>query len=185
MKTKELEISEKIEIRLDMICAHTKLGKTIQEVIKEFDVCLDTYYYWYHRYLERGIFGLFDSKKGPKVTHNKTKNDVASKIVETAYRHPEMDAPEILEVLDFSSVHKPSVVGIEEIEKECERFNVYTNPLANPQRNPNVDPKRREPLTDMEIKAIKEAHQKYPEMSSWNLSLLLSNITQIPWKLCF
>jgi hypothetical protein len=27
----------------------------------------------------------------------------------------------------------------------------------------------------MEIKAIKEAHQKYPEMGSWNLSLLLSN----------
>jgi hypothetical protein len=27
MKTKELEISEKIERRLDMIHAHTKLGK--------------------------------------------------------------------------------------------------------------------------------------------------------------
>jgi transposase len=115
MKTKELEISKKIEIRLDMIYAHTKLGKTIREVIKEFDVCLDTYYYWYHRYLEKGIFGLFDSKKGPKVTHNKTKNDVASKIVETAYRHPEMDAPEILEVLDFSSVHKPSVATAQRI----------------------------------------------------------------------
>jgi transposase len=115
MKTKELEISEKIEIRLDMIYAHTKLGKTIREVITEFDICLDTYYYWYHRYLEKGIFGLFDSKKGPKVTHNKTKNDVASKIVETAYRQPEMDAPEILEVLDFSSVHKPSVATAQRI----------------------------------------------------------------------
>ncbi len=40
---KELELSEKIERRLEMIYAHTKLGKTIQEVIKEFGVCLDTY----------------------------------------------------------------------------------------------------------------------------------------------
>jgi hypothetical protein len=27
----------------------------------------------------------------------------------------------------------------------------------------------------MEIKAIKEANQQYPELGSWNLSLLLSN----------
>lgn len=47
--------------------------------------------------------------------------------------------------------------------------------MTNPQRNPNVDPKRREPLTDAEIKAIKEAHQQYPEFGAWNLSLLLSN----------
>jgi len=30
------------------------------------------------------------------------------------------------------------------------------NPLTNPQRNPNVDSKRTEPLTVMEIEAIKE-----------------------------
>jgi transposase len=69
---KELELSEKIERRLEMIYAHTKLGKTIQEVIKEFCVCLDTYYYWYHRYVEPGIFGLFDSKRGPR--HHITKS---------------------------------------------------------------------------------------------------------------
>ena len=45
----------------------------------------------------------------------------------------------------------------------------------NPQRNPNVDSKRREPLTDVEIKAIEEAHRQYPELGPWNLSLLLSN----------
>ncbi|HLE88318.1 MAG TPA: hypothetical protein VI727_11730 [Candidatus Brocadiaceae bacterium] len=56
-----------------------------------------------------------------------------------------------------------------------EKFNVYTNPLTNPQRNPNVDPNRREPLTDMEITAVKEAHRQYPELGSWNLSLLMSN----------
>jgi transposase len=60
MKTKELELSEKIERRLEMIHIHIKLEKTIQEVIKEFDVCRDTYYYWYHRYVEKGIFGLSD-----------------------------------------------------------------------------------------------------------------------------
>ena len=46
-----------------MIPAHTKLGKTIREVIKEFCICRDTYYYWYRRYEEKGIFGLFDSKR--------------------------------------------------------------------------------------------------------------------------
>ena len=109
MKTKELKLSEKIERRLEMIHAYTKLGKTIREVIKEFGVCLDTYYYWYHRYAEMGIFGLFDSKRGPKTPHNKTSDDVATKFVETADCHPELDAPEILEMLDCPSGHKPSV----------------------------------------------------------------------------
>lgn len=45
----------------------------------------------------------------------------------------------------------------------CGRSNVYTNPLTNPQRNPNVDSKRTEPLTVMEIEAIKEVNQQYPE----------------------
>ena len=109
MKTKELEISEKIERRLEMIHAHTKLGKTIREVIKEFGIGRDTYYHWYHRYEEKGIFGLFDSKKGPKSPHNKTRDNVASKVAETADYHPELDAAEILEVLDCSPEHKPSV----------------------------------------------------------------------------
>jgi hypothetical protein len=30
-------------------------------------------------------------------------------------------------------------------------------------------------LITAEIKAIREAHQQYPELGSWNLSLLLSN----------
>jgi hypothetical protein len=42
MKTKELELSEKIERRLEMIHAHKKLEKPIREVIKEFGVCLDS-----------------------------------------------------------------------------------------------------------------------------------------------
>ena len=42
MKTKELELLEKIERRREMIRAHTKRKKPIREVIKEFDVCLDT-----------------------------------------------------------------------------------------------------------------------------------------------
>nr|QNO58284.1 hypothetical protein BFNMBJLP_00018 [Methanosarcinales archaeon ANME-1 ERB7] len=57
----------------------------------------------------------------------------------------------------------------------CGRSNVYINPLTNPQRNSNVDPKRTEPLTVMEIEAIKEVNPQYPELGSWNLSLLLSN----------
>ncbi|MCD6455980.1 MAG: helix-turn-helix domain-containing protein [Methanophagales archaeon] len=60
---KELELSEKIERRLEMIHAHTKLGNTIRKVIEEFGVCRDTYYHWYHQYVEKGIFGLFDSKR--------------------------------------------------------------------------------------------------------------------------
>ena len=89
MKAKERELSRKIERRLEMIYAHTKRGKTVQEVIKEFGVCLDTYYYRYHRYAEMGIFGLFDSNRGPKRPHNKTSDDVASRVVETANSHPE------------------------------------------------------------------------------------------------
>ena len=115
MKSKELDLSEKIERRLEMIHAHTKLGKAIREVIKEFGVCRDTYYHWYHRYVEKGIFGLFDSKRGPKTPHNKNSGDVASKVVETADRYPELDAPEILEVLGCSSEHKPSVATAQRI----------------------------------------------------------------------
>ena len=65
--------------------------------------------------------------------------------------------------------------GAGEGEEARERFNVYTNPLTNHQRNPNVNPKRTEPLTAAEIKAIEEVHQQYPELGAWNLSLLLSN----------
>lgn len=41
--------------------------------------------------------------------------------------------------------------------------NVYTDPLANPQRNPNIDSKRTEPLTVVEIKVIKEILKKLKE----------------------
>ena len=57
----------------------------------------------------------------------------------------------------------------------CGKSNVYTNPLTNPQRTPNGDSKRTEPLTVMEIEAIKAVNQHYPELGSWNVSLLLSN----------
>jgi transposase len=89
--------------------------KTIREVIKEFGICRDTYYYWYHRYEEKGIFGLFDSKKGPKTPHNKTRDDVVSEVAETADCHPELDAPEILEVIDSPSELKPSVLTTQQI----------------------------------------------------------------------
>ena len=44
--------------------------------------------------------------------------------------------------------------GIKEVEKGRETSNVYTNPLTSPQRNPNLDSKRTEPLTAMEILGI-------------------------------
>ena len=62
-----------------------------------------------------GIFGLFDSKRGPKTPHNKTSDNVASKVVETADYHPELDAPEISKVLECSSGHKPSVSTVQRI----------------------------------------------------------------------
>jgi transposase len=115
MKTKELELSRKIERRLEMIHAHTKLGKTVRSVIEEFNVSLGTYYYWYPLYVKMGIFGLFDSKRGPKTPYNKASSDIASKVVETAKRHQEIDAPEILEMLECSSDHKPSVSTVQRI----------------------------------------------------------------------
>jgi len=115
MEAEKLELSGRIERRLEMIHAHTKQGKTVRSVIEEFNVSLGTYYYWYPRYVEMGIFGLFDSKKGPKTPHNKTSDNVASKVVETADYHPELDTPEILEVLDCSSEHKPSVATAQRI----------------------------------------------------------------------
>ena len=62
-----------------------------------------------------GIFGLSDSKRDPKTPHNKTSDDVASKVVETANYHPELDTPEILEVLDCPAEHKPSVSTVQRI----------------------------------------------------------------------
>ncbi len=112
---KELELSEKTERRLEMIHAHTKRGNTIREVIKEFGVYLDTYYHRYHQYVEKGILGLFDSKRGSKTPPNKTSDDVASEVIETANYHPELDAPELLEVLDCSSGHKPTVATVQRI----------------------------------------------------------------------
>ncbi len=115
MKTEKLDLSERIERRLEIIHAHTKQGKTVRCVIEVFSVSVGTYYYWYHRYEREGIFGLFDSKKGPQTPHNKTSDNVASKFIETADCHPELDAPEILEVLDCSSEHKPSVATAQRI----------------------------------------------------------------------
>ena len=57
----------------------------------------------------------FDSKKGPKTPPNKTSDNVASKFIETAGYPPELDTPEILEVLDCSSQQKPSVATAQRI----------------------------------------------------------------------
>lgn len=45
MEAEKLELSERIERRLEMIHAHTKHGKTVRSVIEEFNVSLGTYYY--------------------------------------------------------------------------------------------------------------------------------------------
>jgi len=108
METEKLELSEKIEKRLEMIYAHTKFGKTVRYIIEEFNVSLDTYYYWYHRYEKMGIFGLFESKNVPKNPHNKTGEDIVSNILEIAENHSELDVPEILKMLS-SHVPKPSI----------------------------------------------------------------------------
>ncbi len=115
MNTKEIELSGKIERRLEMLHAHTKFGKSVREVVKEFGVCQYTYYYWYHRYEKMGIFGLFNSKRGSKIPHNKTREDVVSKILEAANYHSELDAPEILELFDNSPGYKPSVTTTQRI----------------------------------------------------------------------
>jgi len=70
------------------------------------------------------------------------------------------------------------VIG--EDKSKQKRYNVYTNPITNPQRNPNVDSKRTTPLTNEEISAIIYAHKyEYPEMGPWNLSLILSNVKSV------
>jgi hypothetical protein len=61
------------------------------------------------------------------------------------------------------SINTNTQKGVKKVEKKHERYNVYTNPLTNPQRNPNVDSKRTEPLTVMEIEAIKEILKKSRE----------------------
>ena len=69
MKTEKLDLSKRIERRLEMIYAHTKQGKTVRCVIEEFSVSVGTYYYWYHRYEKEGVFGLLNSilKRVPKL----------------------------------------------------------------------------------------------------------------------
>ena len=61
MKTEKLDLSKRIERRLEMIHAHTKEGKTVRCVIEELSVSVGTYYYWYHRYEKEGIFGILNS----------------------------------------------------------------------------------------------------------------------------
>ena len=56
----------------------------------------------------RSVQCIHCSKKGPKTTHNKTRDNATSKFIKIADRHPDIDAPEILEALDCSSEHKPS-----------------------------------------------------------------------------
>ena len=60
MKTEKLELSERVERRLEIIHAHTKQGKTVRCVIEAFSVSVGTSYYWYHRYEKEGIFCLVD-----------------------------------------------------------------------------------------------------------------------------
>jgi len=48
------------------------------------------------------------------------------------------------------------------------------NPKSNPQCNPNVDPKRTQPLIEEEKLAINDVHKEYPEMGPWNLAQILS-----------
>jgi transposase len=115
METEKLDLSQKIESRLEMIHAHTKHGKTVRCVIKEFNVSVGTYYYWYHRYEAEGILGLFDSKNGPKTPHNKTSDIVTSNVIEIADCHPNIDTPEIIEILDCPSQQKPSVATVQRI----------------------------------------------------------------------
>ena len=55
MEAEKLELSERIERRLEMIHAHAKHGKTVRSVIEEFSVSVGTYCYWYHRYEKEGI----------------------------------------------------------------------------------------------------------------------------------
>ena len=73
---KELELQEKIERRLEMIHAHTKRGNTIREVIKEFGVCRDTYYHWYHQYVEKGIFPIYIYVQSERTIYTKIKIEV-------------------------------------------------------------------------------------------------------------
>jgi transposase-like protein len=66
MKTEKLDLSERVERRLEIIHAHTKQGKTVRCVIEEFSVSVGTYYYWYHRYEKEGIFAYSILKRVPK-----------------------------------------------------------------------------------------------------------------------
>ena len=67
MKTKEREVSRKIERRLAMIYAHTKRGKTVQEVIKEFG-CWDTYYYGGITGMQKWAFSVYSIPTWPQNT---------------------------------------------------------------------------------------------------------------------
>ena len=49
MKTEKLDLSERLERRLEMIHARTKQGKTVRCVIEEFSVSVGTYPYGYRQ----------------------------------------------------------------------------------------------------------------------------------------
>jgi transposase len=94
-----LENSKLIETRHEMILAHTKFGKSVRTVIKEYNVSTGSYYHWFHRYKAEGIMGLINRKPGAKAPYNKISMDIETEIVHIAKSNKELDAGDIRLIL--------------------------------------------------------------------------------------
>ena len=112
-----LELSEKVEMRLEMLLSHHKFGKPVRQVLREYKVSPATYYYWDKRYQEKGLLGLQDSKPGPKVSPIKTSLKLEAEITQLASQHMELDSKDLHEILMYRYDTVPSIATIQRILK--------------------------------------------------------------------
>lgn len=113
-----LELSKKVEKRFEMLQSHHKFGKPIRQVLREYGLSPATYYYWDKRYQEKGIFGLQDSKRGPKISPIKTPLELETEITELASQHKELDSKDFHEILIYQYGTVPSIATIQRILKD-------------------------------------------------------------------
>ncbi len=115
VQTFSSEIGKVIENRHEMILAHEKFGVKIKNIVAEYGISIGTYYYWYDRYSRDGILGLVNKKTGAKIPHNKTPDDIETKILQITSENIELDSKDIYEIVKKQYGFDKTVRTIERI----------------------------------------------------------------------
>ena len=72
---------------------------TIKDIIEGYGISVGVYYHWSNRYARDGFPGLNKKKVGACVSHNKTPEDIETKIVQIATDNNELDANDIWNIV--------------------------------------------------------------------------------------